>query len=156
VHRRRLAQDPTSHELTAETLKHRQDPRRPNSSVTFTDTYALEVGSQTLELDYEGVNTSQATSRVRPKQKVRFFVDVVFPDWAPFRNRDMTEDAPGFLRAHDDVLGCDFDTIVAGHLTRLGAGEDVETQRDYFRGVRSACEAAMRSINWMQVAGEVS
>lgn len=144
------------HELTAETLRRHGDPRRPVPSVTFTDTYRLEVGNQTLVLDYKGVNHEPGNTFVyAPNQKVLFFVDVIFPGWVPFKNCAMTEDVPGFLKAHEDVLGYDFETIVAGHLTRLGTREDVEVQRDYFRDVRTSCETALRSINWMEVANEV-
>jgi glyoxylase-like metal-dependent hydrolase (beta-lactamase superfamily II) len=144
------------HELTAATLRRHQDPHRPVPAVTFADTYTLEVGSQTLVLDYKGVNHEPGNIFVyAPRQRVLFFVDVIFPGWVPFKNCAMTEDVPGFLKAHEQVLGYDFDTLVAGHLTRLGSREDVEVQRDYVRDVRAACEAALRSVNWMEVAGEV-
>jgi glyoxylase-like metal-dependent hydrolase (beta-lactamase superfamily II) len=86
------------HELTAATLRRHQDPRRPVPSLTFTDAYTLEVGSQTLVLDYRGVNHEPGNIFVyAPRQRVLFFVDVIFPGWVPFKNCAMTEDVPGFL-----------------------------------------------------------
>lgn len=76
--------------------------------------------------------------------------------------RDVTEEVlPDASKVHGGglakraVLGYEFDTLVAGHLTRLGMREDVEVQRDYIRDVRTACESALRSINWMDVANDV-
>lgn len=37
---------------TAEILAQRKDPRRPVPSITFRDTYELNLGGQTLILDY--------------------------------------------------------------------------------------------------------
>jgi hypothetical protein len=41
-------------------------------------------------------------------------------------------------------------------LSRLGTRDDVETQREYYRDIRAACERALRSVNWMMVADETS
>ena len=43
-----------AHEDAAETLSKRNDPNRPLPTVTFENTYTLEVGTQRLELAYYG------------------------------------------------------------------------------------------------------
>lgn len=143
------------HEITARTLLGHRDPRRPAPSVTFSDSYTLDVGSQRLVLDYKGPNHEPGNIFVyAPRQKVLMLVDVIFPGWVPFKNLAMTEEPPGFLKAHDEVLGYDFETYIGGHLTRLGTPDDVRVQKEYFGDVRDACERALRSINWMEIANE--
>ncbi len=45
-----------AHKETAELLARAKDPNRPMPTITFTKTYTLRVGKQTLVLDYKGVN----------------------------------------------------------------------------------------------------
>ena len=45
-----------AHEETAARLARRNDPGRPLPTVTFSDSFTLNVGSQTLELVYRGVD----------------------------------------------------------------------------------------------------
>jgi len=57
----------------------------PEPSITFTDKYTLEVGSQVLELEYRGpVHNSGSIFIYAPNQKVLMLVDVIFPGWSPF------------------------------------------------------------------------
>ncbi len=142
-----------AHEATAEILRRHADPRRPLPTETFTDRHVLRVGRQELVLEYRGVNHEPGNVFIHaPRQRVLMVVDVFFPGWIPFKNCAMTEDVPGFYRAHDEALRYDFETLVAGHLTRLGTPDDVRVQREYFADVREACVRAMGSIDWMEVA----
>lgn len=144
-----------AHEEVANILRRHGDPRRPLPTVTFSDGYTLEVGNQKLLLEYKGVSHEPGNIFVyAPRQKVLMFVDVIFPGWVPFKNMAMTEDPLGCLQSHDHVLEYDFETIVAGHLTRLGTPEDVRVQREYMHDVKHACERALRSVNWMDLAQE--
>jgi len=57
----------------------------PVPTVTFTDAYTLEVGTQVLELEYRGpVHNSGSIFIYAPNQKVLMLVDVIFPGWSPF------------------------------------------------------------------------
>jgi hypothetical protein len=59
-------------------------------------------------------------------------VDIIFPGWIPFPYLAIAKDTAGFIEAHEIALNnYDFDTIVAGHLTRLGTRADVEAQREF-------------------------
>ena len=57
----------------------------PIPTVTFTKNYTLQIGNQSLKLDYYGVNHLPGNIYIyAPKQKVLMLVDVVFPGWVPF------------------------------------------------------------------------
>lgn len=65
-------------ENTASLLAREADPNRPVPTVTFTDTYTLTVGSQTLVLDYKGPNHDVGNIFIyAPAQKVLMLVDVI-------------------------------------------------------------------------------
>ena len=115
------------------------DPQRPVPTETFKNSYTLEVGGQTLQLDYHGdVHCPGNIFIYAPSQKVLMNVDVIFPGWVPFTGLAMASNMRGFLRGHDMVLGYDFDTFVPGHLSRLGNREDVEVQKQYFQDIVDA------------------
>ena len=114
-------------------LETANDPQRPVPTETFKDSYTLEVGGQTLQLDYHGIIHCPGNIFIyAPNQKILMNVDVIFPGWVPFTSLAMASDMRGFLRGHDVVLSYDFDTLVPGHLTRLGNRDDVEVQKQYF------------------------
>ena len=57
----------------------------PIPNVTFTKNYTLQIGNQTLKLDYYGVNHLPGNIFIyAPKQKVLMLVDVLLPGWVPF------------------------------------------------------------------------
>jgi len=111
---------------TAKLLATRNDPRRPVPTVVFDDSFTLTVGDQALVLDYKGVNHEAGNIFIyAPKQKVLMLVDVVYPGYMPYPNLGIAVDVPGYLKAHRDALGYDFDTLVAGHVDRVGTRDDV-------------------------------
>ena len=128
----------------------------PLPTVTFSDSYTLTVGSQTLQLDYKGNNHEPGNSFVyAPAQKVLMLVDVVFPGWIPFTELALAEDVPGYFRAHDQVLEYDFESFVGGHLTRLGTRQDVETQQAYLRDIQANAIAALQTVDFFAIANEI-
>ena len=145
-----------SHQEIADTLAKRNDPNRPVPSITFEDKYTLEVGTQTLELEYAGpMHESGNTFIYAPQQKVLMLVDVVFPGWTPFKDLAMAQDVPEFLAAHDKILEYDFDTYIGGHLTRLGTVEDVEIQKEYFQDIQNSAAKANQEVSFMAIGQEV-
>ncbi|GMH38351.1 hypothetical protein BSKO_06235 [Bryopsis sp. KO-2023] len=70
-----------------------------------------------------------------PAQRVMYVVDLIFPGFSPFSRLAITRDVGEFLDAHDTLLDFDFDTLVAGHLTRLGTKEDIRTQKAYMESI---------------------
>lgn len=126
----------------------------PEPTVTFTDSYTLEVGTQKLELSYRGVNHIPGNIYIyAPKQKVLMFIDVIFPGWVPFKYLAITENVPGYIAAHDEVLTFDFETLISGHLTRLGTRADVETQKEYMNDLVGNAAHALQTVDFMAVAG---
>jgi hypothetical protein len=82
-------------------------------------------------------------------------VDVIFPGWVPFKQLAFSQDIPGWIAAHEQTLAYPFQTLVAGHMGRLGAREDVEVQRAYVADLRANAEAAMAEVDMMAIAQEV-
>jgi len=117
---------------TARLLTSRNDPRRPMPTLVFDDSYTLAVGDQTLVLDYRGANHEAGNIFIyAPKQKVLMLVDVVYPGYMPYPNLGIAVDVPGYIKAHRDALAYDFDTLVAGHVDRLGTRQDVEVSLEF-------------------------
>ena len=125
----------------------------PEPTVTFSDTYTLEVGNQKLELSYRGVNHIPGNIYIyAPKQKVLMFIDVIFPGWTPFKYLAITENVPGYIAAHDEILTFDFETLISGHLTRLGTRADVVTQKEYMNDLVGNAAHALQTVDFMAVA----
>jgi glyoxylase-like metal-dependent hydrolase (beta-lactamase superfamily II) len=91
-----------------------------------------------LVLDYKGVNHEAGNIFIyAPKQKVLMLVDVVYPGWMPYKNLGIAEDVPGYIQAHQAALAYDFDTLVGGHVDRLGTRADIETSLEFVDDLKS-------------------
>jgi glyoxylase-like metal-dependent hydrolase (beta-lactamase superfamily II) len=146
-----------AHEEVAAHLAGRNDPNRPAPTRTFSDTLRLEVGNQTLELAYKGVNHAPGNIFIyAPEQKVLMLVDIVFPGWTPFRYLALAEDVDGFLAAHDQILEYDFDHFIGGHVNRSGTRADVETQKAYFQDIVAAAGKANGAMDFGAAYGEAA
>ncbi|MDA0770198.1 MAG: MBL fold metallo-hydrolase [Chloroflexi bacterium] len=125
----------------------------PLPTLTFTGTYTLTVGDKTLELMEITPNHEEGNIVVfAPDQKVAMLVDVIFPGWSPFKSLALAKDVPGFIQAHDDLLALDWDTLVGGHVTRLGTKADVITQRDYVMDIRGNAITALATTDFLGIA----
>jgi glyoxylase-like metal-dependent hydrolase (beta-lactamase superfamily II) len=129
----------------------------PVPTVTFPKNMTLQIGNQTLQLDYHGNNHLPGNTFIyAPNQKVLMLVDVIFPGWVPFAYLGIAKDVAGFIEAHDIALNnYDFDTIVAGHLTRLGTTADVEVQREFVLDLERAAASANQNVSFMNIASQV-
>ncbi|KAK5058902.1 hypothetical protein LTR84_011166 [Exophiala bonariae] len=134
-----------AHFETASELAQVNDPARPAPNVTFADHYKLEVCNQTLELAYKGPNHQPGNLFIyAPLQKVLMLVDIVYPGWVPFENLGESQNIPGYIKAHDQLLEYDFDHYLGGHLNRAGTREDVIIQRAYVTDLYNNCAEAIR------------
>ena len=142
---------------TASILKDHNDTGVPAPTVTFSTSYTVRLGNQTLILDYKGVNHERGNIFIyAPTQRVLMLVDVVFPGWLPFRDLAIAEDVTGFIKAHGQALSYPFDTLVAGHLTRLGTRQDVVTQMEFVKDLKSsAMNATKMFANFTKIAEQV-
>ena len=129
----------------------------PVPTETFSENMTLKVGNQTLQLDYYGNNHLPGNIFIyTPQQKVLMLVDIIFPGWIPFPYLAIAKDTAGFIEAHDIALNnYDFDTIVAGHLTRLGTKADVGVQREFVMDLEKAADNANQNVSFSGIASQV-
>ncbi len=81
-------------------------------------------------------------------------VDVIFPGWSPFLELALTTNPFEYIKAHDDVLAYDFETMVSGHLGRTATREDVETQKEYILDIQDNAAQANKSVDFMAIAAQ--
>ena len=129
----------------------------PVPTVTFPKNMTLQIGNQTLQLDYHGNNHLPGNIFIyAPNQKALMLVDIIFPGWVPFAYLAIAKDTAGFIEAHDTALkNYDFDTIVAGHLTRIGTRADVEVQKEFVLDLERAASRANQNVSFMDIAAKV-
>jgi glyoxylase-like metal-dependent hydrolase (beta-lactamase superfamily II) len=145
-----------AHAETAAALEAAKDPRRPAVTDPFDAAFTLTVGSQTLELSYDGTNHVAGNIFIfAPAQKVLMVVDVVWPGWVPFTQLGLAKDVGGYVRAVDVILAYDFDVFIGGHVGRYGTRKDVEEHGEYLADLRTNAVAALTSVDFGAVAGEV-
>jgi glyoxylase-like metal-dependent hydrolase (beta-lactamase superfamily II) len=153
-----IAQEETAAELQrAKTISTNASMVLPIPTETFSNNYTLQIGNQTLQLDYYGNNHSPGNIFIyAPKQKVLMLVDVVFPGWAPFPYLATAKDVAGFIKSHDIALNnYDFNTFVGGHLTRLGTINDVILQREFVSDLERAAAQANQQVSFGEIAKQV-
>ena len=153
-----IAQQETAGELQrAKSVAKNASMVPPIPTVSFSKNYTLQIGNQTLNLDYYGNNHLPGNIFIyAPKQKVLMLVDIVFPGWVPFPYLAIAKDVAGFIKAHDIALNnYDFNTIVAGHLTRLGTRNDVIIQKEFVSDLEKAASKANQEVLFSKVAQQV-
>jgi glyoxylase-like metal-dependent hydrolase (beta-lactamase superfamily II) len=153
-----IAQQETAGELQrAKSVAKNASMVPPIPTVSFSKNYTLQIGNQTLNLDYYGNNHLPGNTFIyAPKQKVLMLVDIVFPGWVPFPYLAIAKDVAGFIKAHDIALNnYDFNTIVAGHLTRLGTRNDVIIQKKFVSDLEKAASNANQEVLFSKVAQQV-
>ena len=153
-----IAQQETAAELQrAKSVAKNASMVPPIPTITFSKNYTLQIGNHTLKLDYYGVNHLPGNIFIyAPKQKVLMLVDIIFPGWVPFPYLAIAKDVAGFIKAHDIALNnYDFDTIVAGHLTRLGTRNDVIVQKEFVSDLEKAATKANQEVLFSKIASQV-
>lgn len=146
-----------AHSATLEQLDRAGDENRPVPTVTFDDTYTLEVGGKTLELIYPGNNHEPGNIFIyAPQAGVMMAVDLVFPGWMPWRRLALAEDIPGFTVASEALLDYEWDTLVSGHVGRLGTRDDVATQNEFVEDLRAAAGNALGTVQLPEVISELN
>ena len=137
-----------AHAETKRLLKTARDTDRPLPTATFDDCLELRVGGERLELSYHGPNHSPDNIFIHvPSAAALMVVDVVFPGWVPFKNLAESQDIPGWIAAHDAVLATPWQTLIGGHLGRLGTRADVTLQRDYVNDLAASTRATLNSLD---------
>jgi glyoxylase-like metal-dependent hydrolase (beta-lactamase superfamily II) len=153
-----IAQEDTAAELQrAKTVATNASMVPPIPTKTFLNNYTLQIGNQTLQLDYYGDNHDPGNIFIyAPKQKVLMLVDIIFPGWVPFPYLAVSKDIAGYIKAHDIVLNnYDFDTFVGGHLTRLGTINDVIVQKEFISDLEKVAGKSNNEILFSDIAKQV-
>jgi glyoxylase-like metal-dependent hydrolase (beta-lactamase superfamily II) len=153
-----IAQEETTAELQrAKATATNASAVPPIPTVSFAKNYRLQIGNQTLQLDYYGNNHIPGNIFIyAPSQKVLMLVDVVFPGWVPYPYLAVTTDVGGFTRAHDIALNnYNFDTFIGGHLTRIGTRNDVIVQKEFISDLEKAAGKANHDITFGSIAKQV-
>jgi hypothetical protein len=73
-------------------------------------------------------------------------VDVVMPGWIPFKGLAVSQDIPGWVHAQDIAMSYAWQTLVAGHLGRLGTRADVDLQREYVADLAASARSTVASL----------
>lgn len=129
---------------TLRLLRRDADPNRPLPTLTFADKYTLHVGDQVLELTYRGPGHVPGNIFIyAPKQRVLMAIDIVFPGWMPWSRIADSEDVFDEIARLEDVRKMDWDTLVGGHVTRVGTHADVELQAEFYRDIKQAAATAL-------------
>jgi len=129
---------------TLRLLKRDSDPNRPLPTHTFADKYTLHVGDQVLELTYKGPGHVPGNIFIyAPRQRVLMAIDIVFPGWMPWSRVADSQDVFDEITRLEDVRTMDWDTLVGGHVTRVGTHSDVELQAEFYRDIKQAAATAL-------------
>ncbi len=153
-----IAQEETAAELQrAKMVATNASMVPPIPTETFSNNYTLQIGNQTLQLDYYGNNHLPGNIFIyAPNQRVLMLVDIIFPGWVPFPYLAVSKDIAGYIKAHDIVLNnYDFDTFVGGHLTRLGTINDVIVQKEFIFDLEKAAGKSNNEILFSETAKQV-
>jgi len=136
------------HIETRRLLRRAGDPNRPAPTTTFDDRMVLNIGEERLELAHHGPNHAPDNIFVyAPRQKTLMLVDVIYPGWAPFKNLAVSQDIPGWIRAHDIAMSYPWRTLVGGHLGRLGHRADGETQQQYITDLHASARNTIATLD---------
>jgi glyoxylase-like metal-dependent hydrolase (beta-lactamase superfamily II) len=136
------------HRLCCDLLLRDNDPLRPPPTVTFEDHFVLRVGGERLHLDYHGPNHSPDNIFIHaPDHQTLMLVDVIFPGWVPFDQLAVSQDIPDWIKAQQTAMGFKWQTLVAGHLGRLGTRADGELQIAYVNDLVTSAKATIASLD---------
>lgn len=145
-----------AHDETKRLLTRAADPNRRIPTITFSDTYTLVTGGQTIELSYPGNNHEPGNILIYlPQQRVAMFVDVVFPGWMMWKRLGVAQEVTGLVPAIDSLLAKDFTTVVTGHVGRLGTRDDVLQQKEFLTDLRAAAGQGLGSVDKAEVGADL-
>jgi glyoxylase-like metal-dependent hydrolase (beta-lactamase superfamily II) len=135
------------HENVAKELGDHPNPTIPLPDITFADTYTVELGGRTVELEYYGPNHGESLVVMRlPQEKIIFVVDIVTPRRVAFRMMpDFWPDE--WVRSLKEIEATDYDYVISGHGPEtepaIEPASVVTEQREYIEDLMVAVKAAM-------------
>lgn len=143
-----------SHELTGEFIKEAHDDRRPLPTETFSGRRKeLDIDGVRFVLDYTGDWHQAGNLFIHlPEQKTMAAMDSFTIKNAPFFRLVFSAHVPAYFEAMDQILEYDFETVVTGHMSLYGTPEDVQTNREYIRDLRTSAVEALRTVDLKDAA----
>ncbi len=147
-----------AHAATAENLQRHNDPNRPVPTVTFEDSFTLELGTKTVELDYRGPIHSEGNIFIYlPDEKVLMLVDIIYPNSSPFFSFGLAENMGAYIDAYDQILEYDFEQMVTGHQWNPGiAGrEHVMQQAEFVSDVGMFAQESFANSRFGELIGRI-
>ncbi|WP_432175578.1 MBL fold metallo-hydrolase [Streptomyces sp. Tue6028] len=144
-----------SHEITGEFIKEvKNDDRRPLPTETFSGRRKeMDIDGVRFVLDYTGDWHQAGNLFIHlPELKLMGAMDSFTPKSAPFFRLYFSAHVPAYFDAMDQLLEYDYETIVTGHMALPGTPEDVATNREYIRDLRSAASEALRTVDLKEAA----
>jgi len=137
-----------AHAKTKELLERFPDPYRPLPTETFSKDSTLDVNGVKLDLSYKGQNHCEGNVFIyAPKQKVLAAIDIASPGWVTFRDCDSSENFSGYEQAFHQILAYDFNTVVSGHVSKLGNRDDVQEGLEYVEDLASFAREALETVD---------
>ena len=129
-------------EANAESLAADPLPGVLQPTETFADSLFMTVGGVPIELRTAKFHSADTDVMIYlPQHRFLMAVDTITPGEAPFMNFGGTSDLAGYMATFDTFLSYEFDHFLSGHVSVLGARQDVEIARDYAFDVRDTVEA---------------
>jgi len=136
------------HQETRRLLLRDGDPSRPVPDITFTDTYTLHAGGETVELAWHGSNHSPDNIYIHfPGHDTLMFIDVVNAGWVPIYNLNLSEDVIGYMAAPAIALSYPWTHFISGHLGRLATRDDVAVHQQYIADIEASSKEALATVN---------
>jgi len=116
-------------------------------TITYDAPYEFSLGGETVELTPASFHAEDMDTIVYlPRQRFVMAVDTITPGEAPFMNFGATSDVGAYMTFFDTILAYEFDHILSGHVSVLGAREDVIMARDYAHDVWRTAGAGMATF----------
>jgi len=137
-----------AHKKTKRLLAKMKDAKRPIPTKTFANRMTVSSGGKKLKLHYHGNTHMPGNIFIHAqKEKILMVVDVIFPGWVPFRRLALSDNINGWIKGNEAVLDFEFDTLIAGHVTKLGTRADVELQLEYIQDIIGSFNSTMGDPN---------
>ena len=130
----------------------------PQPTKVFKDSFTLNAGNRIIKILHTSQSVHSADDLIifLPKEKIVMAVDIIFPGWVPFEQVAYAQNIDGYLELHKFLLDLDFDTLVAGHWSRLGTKQDVTDNMNYINDIISALQEAFAKVDFGSTVSKVN
>ena len=129
-------------------LTEMRDPNRLLPNVTFKTGKTLTLGGKTVELTRHDYHSNEGDLFIYvPDAKFLMAIDSVTAGYAPFQGFDITTNFHQYMKVFDKLLAYKFDTFVGGHLTSIGARQDVEITKEFTMDVYNTVKRIHNNID---------